>query len=897
MLTNVQALVNGIEDKTSEVSATKISDHTNVGTYDIKAGTTLTGSNITVTGQDATSKHYDLLAAKNYNYKLADGSHTEKIDKIAATITTTAHREYGETPAIGSTTTVDDMAATGMTTWDNTTFETNESATYRGGLTDNTAVTTNAGTYKAGTEITESDAMKNTIAGTSNFGTNYNITYADTYTVNKAPLTVTVTGRRDYGGNMTASGTYTTTGGATSAVPGIDTLTKGLYNIDVSGVKTAAGDSAASVLNSDEVKKKLATVDNGAGGNTATDVVGSHTNVGSYTKDSTTAKFTLDNTNAMTTTNSILNSGNYYVKENGVNTLKIVPIAVTITTEGSRKYGGNNPDTTKYTITADGLKEWDKTALYGTDGSNWKSGIINSTKVTTAKGVYGTLGEVTPKEQVLSYAGDSQLVKDLSNYTISYDDKFTIDTAKLIITITGSKTYSDATNLNVKTGNYKVDIEGLENGDTLSYTKVDNSVGLYDNVGTYSYGNGADTTNSITKLADLSGADLTDYDITYKTTFTVTPKDLLLTTTGSRIYGDTNDTIKYDNIADTTGAIVNPADLTTFNNYQETLKKAIQVDKSVTEQTDAGTYGTLGTTSRETLTYAGDQQKATTAQLGGNYNIRYVDELTITKRPITHTLAGAKEYGTGSEHTAYTDGGFTNVPDFAKGTINANTPKNVTNTSDRYTTVGDYNNSLLGVTYSGDWTKNYDITELTKLTVTPADFTYTADDTSYWRGMNIPPQSGKVTNRYGEDVSDLVGNRTWPTPADHTSPAGKYPIIGHGANDNSGNYNPLQASGNDTALTIKEGQEGPEKRTLIPGGWGPVRRPLLDIRYLYIEGTQGINRWGDAAYSITGGDNHKAAGVDTLSGMGLASSQGYIPAQGTGVGTFYSKDKDKAYRF
>jgi hypothetical protein len=37
--------------------------------------------------------------------------------------------------------------------------------------------------------------------------------------------------------------------------------------------------------------------------------------------------------------------------------------------------------------------------------------------------------------------------------------------------------------------------------------------------------------------------------------------------------------------------------------------------------------------------------------------------------------------------------------------------------------------------------------------------------------------------------------------------------------------------------------------------------------------------------------------VDTLSGMGLASSQGYIPAQGTGVGTFYSKDKDKAYRF
>jgi filamentous hemagglutinin family protein len=900
--TNVQALVNGIEDKTSEVNATKISDHTNAGTYDIKAGTTLTGSNITVTGQDSTSKHYNLLAANNYNYKLEDGNHTEKIDKIAATITTKGSRTYGDA---NSTTTDYATTAAGIKNWDTILFTgLQTSQLIKDNITNTTADAAHVGTYgKLGAQgttqvITYNDGARTNIA---NALSNYTVSYADEYTVKKAPLTITVTGQRTYGDSMDATADYTVTSGA---VPVITGLKAGTYNIDVNGIKNVNGDSAAGVLNKTGVQTKLVTVDNTAGGNTTGDVVGSHTNVGEYTGASN-VKFTLNNTNAIDNTNDILNSGDYYVANNGTNTLKINPRPVTITTTGGRKFGAANPTTDQYTITTSdgGLTTWDKTALYGTNGTdgtsghNWKAGIVNSTDANTPKGVYGTLSKEEGRNyQVLSYAADSQLVNDLAtNYKVTYADQFNVDKTNLVITITGSKIYSDATDLN--SGKYTITSEGLENSDRLVYTGVINDVDIYANVGTYSKGNGTDTITGITGLKDLTGFVADDYYVTYKTTYIVTPKDLLLTTTGSRIYGDTNDTIKYDNIAATTGAIVNPADLTTFNNYQDTLKKAIQVDKSVTEQTDAGTYGTLGTTSRATLTYAEDQQKATTAQLGGNYNVMYADELTITKRPITHSLDGTKEYGTGSDHTTYTDGGFTNVPDFAKGTINENTPKNVTNTSDRYTTVGDYNNSLLGVTYSGDWTKNYDITEVTKLTVTPADFTYTADDTSYWRGMNIPPQSGKVTNRYGEDVSDLVGNRTWPTPADHTSPAGKYPIIGHGANDNSGNYKPLQAPGNDTALTIKEGQEGPEKRTLIPGGWGPVRRPLLDIRYLYIEGTQGINRWGDAAYSITGGDNHKAAGVDTLSGMGLASSQGYIPAQGVGVGTFYSKDKDKVYRF
>jgi len=174
--------------------------------------------------------------------------------------------------------------------------------------------------------------------------------------------------------------------------------------------------------------------------------------------------------------------------------------------------------------------------------------------------------------------------------------------------------------------------------------------------------------------------------------------------------------------------------------------------------------------------------------------------------------------------------------------------KNLTNTSDRYTNAGDYNNSLLSVTHSGDWTKNYEITEHAILHVIPADFTYTADRTTYWQGTPIPSQTGRVTNRYGEDVNDLVGSRNWETPATGMT-AGTFYIFGHGANDNSGNYRPIQSTAPDnlTALVVKPMAKDPVIEggvtDMLAGAWGPVRVPLLDIRYLHVEGTEGIDRW------------------------------------------------------
>lgn len=141
-----------------------------------------------------------------------------------------------------------------------------------------------------------------------------------------------------------------------------------------------------------------------------------------------------------------------------------------------------------------------------------------------------------------------------------------------------------------------------------------------------------------------------------------------------------------------------------------------------------------------------------------------------------------------------------------------------------------------------DIMKNYDVTYNTTMNVTPADFTYTSDHTEYWQGTPIPAQTGKVTNRFGEDVSDLVGKTTWDTPADTYTP-GIYPIWGHGANDFTGNYNPLQSTNPNNAKALKIKNRPADRHTDEVQAFGLVRRPMLDIRYLELVGTEGVNRW------------------------------------------------------
>jgi hypothetical protein len=718
------------------------------------------------------------------------------------------------------------------------------------------------------------DAQK--IDAANALGNDYVIDYKDAYTIKKAPLSVTVTGERYYGDNMNASGTYTTTGGATSDIPNIDSLTKGLYNIDVSGIKAATGDTKDNIWNSAGLKEKLGTVDIGEGTNTT---VGNKNHVGTYTAttgpEGSTARFTLDNTNAETSTNPILTNQDYYVVSNNtapenVNTLKIVKRPLTLTTTGGKVYDTTSTDPTAasaYDIntTATG-DNWNKGIVSGDEGLINKTtwiGLINHKNTATDVGTYGTNGTQN-KDGYLTYTDSNKATIEaaLSDYDVHYADKYTITGAPVTIYYEGNRTYgANGTVTNTaftETGIMESEKAALWTAHEQTWkgqyddvTAADTHHGVYGKEGTSgnAYVTGAMTLAAGEKTA-LEGI-LSNYTVTYKDKLTINPKDVTLHTTGTRIYGDANSTINYGLIVDKDAALANQRDKDLLANYQTSLKNAIQVDSSITERSHVGTYGTDGALSGNTavLTYTDDQKNATSAQLNGDYNIKYTDKLTIDKRNATITQNATKDYGTGAEHTAYDAMILDNVKDFDADAFTSG--KTITNTSDRATNVGTYTNSLMTVTYDNvPAYSDYNITTNAVLKVVPADFTYTADQTSYWQYQHIPAQTGKVTNSYGEDVSDLAGIVTWPTPADGKV-VGFFPIWGRGTNDASGNYRPIQAATNPTALEVKKVPKNEQTDSALnenlEGAWQSFRRPLLDIMYLKIK-DNGFKSWDNGVF-------------------------------------------------
>jgi hypothetical protein len=882
--TKMNPIIDGIEALTGNHPDDQINEATHVGTYNLIGNTVQTASNIDVATQNTTTKHFDILNTNNYNYIIKNGAHAETITPETVTVTTTGERVYGDA---NTTTTNLTFTAPTLETWDQAKWTTTISDELKNNVQNRTVIADHAGVYgtngsannkyAADGALYYSDAQKTDAANA--LGNDYVIDYQDAYTIKKAPLTVTVTGERYYGDNMNAAGAYTTSSGT---IPAPDTLTKQLYNVDVVGIKNVNGDTAANILNTANMKTKLGTVDNGVGDATT---VGSKTHIGEYT-GSTTVKFTLDNVNAdpkETSTNTILSSGDYYVNANGANSLTIVKRPLTLTTTGGKVYDTTSTDPTAasaYDIntTATG-DNWNKGLATGDETLINKTawiGLINHKNTATEVGTYGTNG-TNDKTGYLTYNDTNKgtIEAALPDYDVHYADKYTITGAPVTIYYEGNRTYgANGTVTNTaftETGIMESEKAALWTAHEQTWkgqyddvTAADTHHGVYGTEGTSgnAYVTGAMTLAAGEKT-DLE-AILSNYIVTYKDKLTINPKDVTLHTTGTRTYGDANSTINYGLIVDKNAALANQRDKDLLANYQTTLKNAIQVDSSITERSHAGTYGTDGTLSgnNAVLTYTDDQKNATSAQLNGDYNIHYTDKLTIDKRNATITQNATKDYGTGAEHTAYDAMILDNVKDFDADAFTSG--KTITNTSDRATNVGTYTNSLMTVTYGGvPAAENYNITTNAVLKVVPADFTYTADHTSYWQYQHIPAQTGKVTNSYGEDVSDLVGTLTWPTPADGKV-VGIFPIWGRGSNDGTGNYNPIQALGNPTALEVKKVPKNDQTDSALnenlEGAWQSFRRPLLDIMYLKIKDT-GFKSWDNGVF-VTANPYVPAAGKD-----------------------------------
>lgn len=239
----------------------------------------------------------------------------------------------------------------------------------------------------------------------------------------------------------------------------------------------------------------------------------------------------------------------------------------------------------------------------------------------------------------------------------------------------------------------------------------------------------------------------------------------------------------------------------------------------------------------------------------------------ITPASLTVTQSGEREYGRDNSTAKYgdvavKDGGLLpwDKTTFA-GIVPVKDASQITNQAERQTAVGDNYKNYFEVALGDnaeaqEILKNYDVTSDTDFTITSADFTYIADHTEYWQGQFIPPQSGVVINKWGEDVTDLVGTIDWQTTADRLQP-GTYPIVGVGSNDKNDNYEAHQsltpgAQNNDLALLIKPHPN--DMHTDAVQAFGLTRRPLLDLRYLTVAGTAGLNRWvadEEAGFGVT----------------------------------------------
>ena len=179
--------------------------------------------------------------------------------------------------------------------------------------------------------------------------------------------------------------------------------------------------------------------------------------------------------------------------------------------------------------------------------------------------------------------------------------------------------------------------------------------------------------------------------------------------------------------------------------------------------------------------------------------------LTITPRPVgvSPDAGQGKIYGTVDPVLTYTTSPVTATSGLVNGDTLSGSPSYAG--AGQFTNVGDYATNLGTLANS-----NYAITlssTAPTFSITPATLTYVADPVTVPAdGTEFPAFTGSVTGFVGADTlaTATTGNPFFFAETEPGAPAGSYPITGSGLSANFGNYQFVQAPGNDTALTIGE---------------------------------------------------------------------------------------------
>lgn len=473
-----------------------------------------------------------------------------------------------------------------------------------------------------------------------------------------------------------------------------------------------------------------------------------------------------------TGTNAFKNNNYNLVLEKGSYTVTKRP--VTFLTTGSRTYGEENDKVGDYTIkqlnTADGEGLTGRNAGTVTED---KAAVINKTDALTDAGSYGTESD---SAQVLDIDDSVQeiLGDDYKNYTITYQDKFTINPRTVHVTIEGESTYGDKALTDGR--DYKaIDFEkagadgvaakeGLVFGQTIDKSQVTvqtDGIGEKTDAGTYhlSQEGGQPGISGIT-VTDGNGFKNNNYRIVMDddSTYTIDKRPLTITIRGEKTYGDSTSFSGRD-YAVTQSGLQN----------QETIDfgdaRVLHSQETADPFSEAGQYSSRD--GKGILGFDSDTLQGEGFKLG-NYALTYDTDLVIYKRPVDVYMESRRTSGSPSSLRMDESMTMRNVPKEHQSRFLSD--MEVIDTSPQIIAAGDYpgfdGRGYLDLYFAGDIYRNYDIHRHTVYHI-------------------LPDRMVKLSI-----------------------------------------YNAVQ----------------------------PVRRPILDVMYFKVNGSEGINRWGGTENLPYGGE-------------------------------------------
>ena len=841
-----EGLANGQKIDKSQITVQNSVGQTNdVGTYTTSqpdAGEEIAYGNNPerVDGKD--QGIYGLLVAdgngfqnKNYNIVLDQGSYT--VTKRPVTFLTTGSRTYGEENTAVKDYTIQQLntAAKEGLTGRNAGMVTAGSTT----VDNSTLASTDVGKYGTESDVAQQvlniDPAVQEILGDDY--KNYNITYKDEFTINPRTVRVTVAGESTYGDNPLTDGK--------------DYKTIAFEQAGADGVAAQEGLALGQTIDKSQV-----TVQN------------------SITPTTDASTYGIDGINVQDG-NGFQNKNYNIVLEKGSYT--VTKRTVRATASGSQVYGESAPtDGEAYDIAF---------ATAGGNGVNAHEGLVNGqtidkSQVTVQNSVGQTndVGTYTTSQpdagEEIAYGNNPERVdgKDQGiygllvadgngfqnkNYNIVLDQgSYTVTKRPVTFLTTGSRTYGEE---NTAVKDYTIQQlntaakEGLTGRNagmvTAGSTTVDNSTLASTDVG--KYGTESDVAQQVLNIdpavQEILGDDYKNYNITYKDEFTINPRTVRVTVAGESTYGDNplTDGKDYKTIAFEQAGADGVAAQEGLALGQTIDKSQVTVQNSITPTTDAGTYGIDGIKVQDGN---GFQNKNYTIVIeGGTY--------TVNKRPLTLTIKGEKTYGdptslSGRDYTVSQSGLQNNETiDFNDATV-----VHSAETGDRFSNAGEYHSSdnkgILGFddsTLHGDGFKlgNYELTHDTVFVIDkrPVDVYMESRRTSGSPSslrMDEPMTMRNVPQEHqGRFLSDMQILDSSP----QVIAAGDYP-----GEDGAG-YLDLSFVGDiyrnymihrHTVYHILP------DRMMKPSVYNavqPVRRPILDVMYLKVNGSEGINRW------------------------------------------------------